>query len=538
MQIEYYGSTIFNGTFDATDSGLGTSLITAFYNSTGTNIFANNGYYDADNLLITDSNTLTFSHGGVNITSFWTNYYPYYNLSNRGDQSSIVGLNDDGSVNQFYTEMVFIISMIINITGSAPTSVTASVASSTSIKISYGASTGGTPAVSAYYYTLNGGSYTSASASPFTISGLSPGGTYSVVMYAYNASWPTQYVASSPSNSVTTYNTGSAPSITSATPSTNSISVSFNLSTGGVPALPTTTPTDGTLQVNGYYYSIDAGVTKYNAGISSPITISGLNSNTLYNILIYAYHTSWPTQFSAAATTSATTLAIVIGPSYYFASSTDLTSKFPTLLNSSSNNVPNTAYLTNLANPINKCMLYTYGTRNSVGFKINGNDIGGYFQQDSITRAIEAGAYNIGPWGVSQSNLSNSKWIWNAANAASSDLPANVYIWFYYTFYYSGAQTSGTLYASVDNVGVIYFNGNRFDIIQPNGWGSHTNAVTVKNGFNYIKACAYNVGGPAGFIMSIVAGGSQIVNTNSDWALTTSASYDAGAQTYNNAPTG
>jgi hypothetical protein len=466
INVIYNGSNIFNGSFDTIPSTADYEIITAFYNSAGSNIFVNNGFAGQNNQFYHTASPKRFSGGGVNITEFpdWgAGTYRWYNLFGTG---TIWGLNESGateatiSVNFVISDFVsssngsaptsvtataisgtsniqisygastggvpavsayyytlnggsytsagaspftisglsaganyYVVMYAYNAswptpyvasspsntvttynTGSAPTSVTASVANSTSIQISYGGSTGGVPAVSAYYYTLNGGSYTSASASPFTISGLSAGGTYSVVMYAYNASWPTQYVASSTSNSVTTYNTGSAPSITSATPSTNSISVSFNLSTGGVPALPTTTPTDGTLQVNGYYYSINAGVTKYNAGISSPITISGLNSNTTYNITLYAYHTSWPTQFSTASNTaSATTLAIVITSSYYFASSTDLTSKFPTLLNSSSNNVPNTAYLTNLANPINKCMLYIYGARNAVGFKINGN---------------------------------------------------------------------------------------------------------------------------------------------------------------------
>jgi len=70
---------------------------------------------------------------------------------------------------------------------------------------------------------------------------------------------------------------GTAPVITSIITSSNSLNVYFNPSTGGSPA-PTT-----------YYYSLNGGTTYTNANTTiSPITISGVNTSTTYNVALIA----------------------------------------------------------------------------------------------------------------------------------------------------------------------------------------------------------------------------------------------------------
>ena len=68
--------------------------------------------------------------------------------------------------------------------------------------------------------------------------------------------------------------------VTSITPGYFSFKVNFTLSTGGFPA-PTT-----------YYYSIDGGNTYTNANTTaSPITITGIQLATTYNISVIANST-------------------------------------------------------------------------------------------------------------------------------------------------------------------------------------------------------------------------------------------------------
>jgi hypothetical protein len=102
---------------------------------------------------------------------------------------------------------------------------------------------GGNPTLTGYKYSTDNGSTFSnmdSTSSPYTITGLSSGSTFNVILKSYSTTWESAY-----SNTVTkqTYSSGTAPSLISVTPGTNQLTVAFNESTGGVPSAK-------------YYYSI------------------------------------------------------------------------------------------------------------------------------------------------------------------------------------------------------------------------------------------------------------------------------------------
>jgi alpha-tubulin suppressor-like RCC1 family protein len=417
-------------------------------------------------------------------------------------------------------------------TGSAPI-ITTVFPYETGIDL-YFTQSSGVPNPTNYYYTLNGSAKVAVgyTTSPISIYGLTSGNVYNIVLYAYNLSWPSvdHFSIASDTISVTTLRTGTAPTNLTSTSYQKRIDVFFTASINGVPSLPTSEPPYGTPAVNGYYYSINSGPKIY-GGVSSPISITGLNPNTSYSIKLYAYQEFWPSvdHFSAeSATLTASTTLVVSGLSYYFVGLNDITLKFP-LITGESNYVPNSKYLTNSGNALSQIMLYSFGTRNTIGFKIDDDDIGQIFQQDSVTNAFELGPYKSPPWNLTQVNMSNSNWIWNSQNATTSAATYQ-YIWFYYTFY-SEVKTTGTLYAGVDDVGTLYLN-ERQIILQ--GFNNNfSTSVVVKSGLNYIRVAAYNIVGPAGFIMSIVVNGNQIVNTDSDWVTSLANSNYSSTTLYN-----
>jgi hypothetical protein len=168
-----------------------------------------------------------------------------------------------------------------------------------------------------------------------------------------------------------------------------------------------------------------------------------------------------------------------------------------------------------------------FGKRETVRFEIGGDDIGKYFQQDStFSRAIQLSSSNAA-WDTwvpptLTNKFASAKFIWNVANADIS-APVNVYIWFYYTVYYSGASTkSCTLYCVVDDNATVFIN-NAAAINVSNVISASTGyTVNIIPGLNYIKVLAWNGGSAAGLKLTIVDGATLIVATNSDWAYTIS----------------
>ena len=181
--------------------------------------------------------------------------------------------------------------------------------------------------------------------------------------------------------------------------------------------------------------------------------------------------------------------------------------------------------------------LYVYGTRKACNYISGTTDIGTYYQYDSTsgTTTFDLGAFNISPWNVSTTQMSNARWIWNNANART-DAPTFVYIWFYFTFNYAGSANTGTLYATCDNFSTFYLNSGTGITIN-GGWPTAiTSSISIVNGLNYIRVCAYNSGGPAGLLIAINdSSGTNIVNTSNAWVntISTNSTYNQGAQPFN-----
>jgi hypothetical protein len=171
-----------------------------------------------------------------------------------------------------------------------------------------------------------------------------------------------------------------------------------------------------------------------------------------------------------------------------------------------------------------------FGKRETVRFEIGGADIGKYFQQDStFSRAIQLSSSNAA-WDIwvpptVTNKFASAKFIWNVANADIS-APVNVYIWFYYTVYYSGTSTkSCKLYGIIDNVANIFINDDAVISLDNTVSASTGYTVNIIPGLNYIKVLAWNsdsYANPAGLKLTIVDGATLIIATNSDWAYTIS----------------
>jgi len=194
--------------------------------------------------------------------------------------------------------------------------------------------------------------------------------------------------------------------------------------------------------------------------------------------------------------------------------------------------------------------LYRSGTRSLCNFLSGTTDIGNYYQRDPLSSVsvcvtnhsgqVVNGVYNMSPWFVSSSQLSTAIWIWDITTAASS-APTFIYIWFYYTFFYSGAANTGTLWAVCDNFGTFFLNQGT-GITIDGGWPTSGNRgnISIVNGINYIRVCAYNSGGPAGLLIALLdSDGNTITVTNSNWSISYSSdsTYNSGALIYNSTAT-
>lgn len=185
----------------------------------------------------------------------------------------------------------------------APTALSAGSITANSAVISFSAGANGGSAITNYQYSTNGGtSFTSFSpattSSPVTISGLSGGTTYSVVLRAVNA---IGNGASSSSVSVTTSSVApSAPTaLSSSEVGTTSAKISFTAGSNGGSA------------ITNYRYSTDGGstFTAFSPAVTtSPVTITGLTSNTTYSVVIKAVNSVGDGASSAALSVKTSTL--------------------------------------------------------------------------------------------------------------------------------------------------------------------------------------------------------------------------------------
>ncbi len=174
------------------------------------------------------------------------------------------------------------------IVGSAP--VIANVVSqSHSLRVYFSDGSGGYPAITNYFYSLETGANTwyaapAITAPPsFVITGLDYPTPYAVSLVAQNLAGNT-----APSNTVsaTPYIVGDPPVINSVVSGYQSLSIYFTPVNNGYPVLP-----------DRYYYSLDFGATYEEAnGVSSPITITGLTSSNAVTVYLVSSNAAGNTQ--------------------------------------------------------------------------------------------------------------------------------------------------------------------------------------------------------------------------------------------------
>jgi len=184
----------------------------------------------------------------------------------------------------------------------APTSLNATPDNG-SASIEFVAGANGGSAITKYQYSTNSGTTWSDitdTTSPVSITGLTNGTTYSVLLRAVNA---VGNGASSAAVSVTPVTTPAAPTALVATAGNASASIAF------------TAGSDGGSAITKYQYSTNNGTTwaDTDAGTSSPVTISGLTNGTAYSIKLRAVNAAGNgTASSPAVSVTPTTAAYVL----------------------------------------------------------------------------------------------------------------------------------------------------------------------------------------------------------------------------------
>lgn len=160
----------------------------------------------------------------------------------------------------------------------APTILTATPGNGETV-ITFSAGLNSGPSITNYLYSIDGITYVSSGSisSPITITGLTNGVTYNIALRAVNANGSS---TASNSVSVTPSNSGPlAPVLTGVTfKTTDTMIITFTQEANGI-------------TITNYKYSIDGG-SNYTAfspvDVVSPATITGLSSNTTYNISLKA----------------------------------------------------------------------------------------------------------------------------------------------------------------------------------------------------------------------------------------------------------
>ena len=203
------------------------------------------------------------------------------------------------------------------------------------------------------------------------------------------------------------------------------------------------------------------------------------------------------------------------------------------------NSIFNNYKLNNNALSFSGRPLYMHGPRNKTGFQINGVDIGTMFQQSDQLDASGYGYcfannYDNDASGVdvpSKIKDSLAQEIW-PENAVVNAQAGPIYYWLYYTFYYSGVETSGNAYALVDNNGYLYFNGTNITTSGiATSWQTTSIAypltnltypfTNLVNGLNYIRVAVTNassVSNPAAFIAAFYDNANTLLAiTNQNW---------------------
>jgi hypothetical protein len=141
----------------------------------------------------------------------------------------------------------------------------------------------------------NGGQSASGAASPITVTGLTPGDSYSFTVAATNGAGTGQ--ASAASNAVVPFTIPGAPTIGTATAGTSQATVSFSApASNGASTISTytVTATDSTTSANGGQSA---------SGAASPITVTGLTPGDSYSFTVAATNGAGTGPASAASNT-------------------------------------------------------------------------------------------------------------------------------------------------------------------------------------------------------------------------------------------
>jgi len=139
--------------------------------------------------------------------------------------------------------------------------------------------------------------------------------------------------------------------------------------------------------------------------------------------------------------------------------------------------------------------------------------------------AFVLGNTGMGPWGPTGGN-SNAKWIYSQADAAYVNV--NNDPWTFYGKFNSDSAYTGTIEASLDNGGSVYFNGQLINGVNAfaGGWNGGKNgivkaSVNVISGVNNIVVICQNQGGPAGILVNVANNNGQYVcTTDGSWTFT------------------
>ncbi|MCU1533836.1 MAG: fibronectin type protein, partial [Glaciihabitans sp.] len=179
-------------------------------------------------------------------------------------------------------------------TPSAPT-ITAIATGIGSASVSFSASSAGGSPITGYQYQLGSGSWisTGSSSSPFSITGLANGTSYTVALRAISA---TGSGASSGPSTFATPGAPSAPTISAISVGDGSLDVNF------------TAGNSGGLAISGYEYQLTSGgVWTAAPTSSSPLVLSGLANGTPYSVRLRAINAIGTGAASAAVSATPVT---------------------------------------------------------------------------------------------------------------------------------------------------------------------------------------------------------------------------------------
>jgi len=178
----------------------------------------------------------------------------------------------------------------------APTILTAS-GGNASIALTFSAPVTNGSAITCYYYSINGGTTfvsTGSAATTYTITGLTNGTTYTVLLKSANAAGVSTAYATSAA--ILVASVPGVPTGISCVAASNQITVSF------------TVPANGGSAITGYKYAtVTSGAYTYVAQPSGPIVITGLTNGAAYQVSLKAVNSIGDS--TATGTTAVTLVA-------------------------------------------------------------------------------------------------------------------------------------------------------------------------------------------------------------------------------------